>query len=144
MNKKYKKPILLSFRHSVSRGQNTYGYNIVSLYIDGSKVASTCGGGYDMKGTVLGQYIREHYEDRLKKLKGNHGSLDDGTGYYGLTFYDRKNNQRHKTYKKGDNIYLDGACGVSCMVNIAKAIGIDLTYTRIGRNNSGYFLTDNR
>lgn len=59
----------LEFKWSVSRGRDTAGYNICSLYVDGRKVASTCGGGYDMKGTVLGKYIAGAYADRLLALK---------------------------------------------------------------------------
>lgn len=61
--------VQLEFRWSVSRGRETAGYNICSLYVDGKKVASTCGGGYDMQGTVLGSYIAGAFADRLLKLK---------------------------------------------------------------------------
>lgn len=50
---------VLEFKRSTSRGRNTYGYN------NGIKVASTCGGGYDMKGTVLGDYIQQRFQAEL-------------------------------------------------------------------------------
>ncbi len=140
----YKAPILLKFKYTVSKGQNTYGYNIVSLYANGEKVASTCGGGYDMKGTVLANYIIANFKDRLKALVSNHGSMDDGTGFYGLSFHDKITYESHKTYKEGDNIYLDGACGISAIERIAKEINLDLTSTKISKNDYGYFLTDNK
>ncbi len=66
----------LEIRWSVSRGRDTYGYNICSLWVDGVKVASCNGGGYDMVGTVLGSYIAKNYADRLKSLKASYGSGD--------------------------------------------------------------------
>jgi len=60
---------LLEFKWTVSRGRDTDGYNICSLYVDGRKVASCNGGGYDMKGTALGNWIAKAYADRLRKLR---------------------------------------------------------------------------
>ena len=47
----------LEFRWTTSRARDSYGYNRCTLYAGRDKVASTCGGGYDMKGTVLGNFI---------------------------------------------------------------------------------------
>jgi hypothetical protein len=58
----------LEFKWTVSRGRDTYGYNICSLYVDGQKVSACNGGGYDMKGTALGNWIARAYADRLLKL----------------------------------------------------------------------------
>lgn len=59
----------LEFKWTVSRGRDTYGYNICTLYTDGVKVARCNGGGYDMKGTCLGNFIAHAYADRLLALK---------------------------------------------------------------------------
>lgn len=59
----------LEFKFGTSRGRDTYGYTICSLYVDGHKVASCNGGGYDMKGTALGRYIARTYAARLRALK---------------------------------------------------------------------------
>lgn len=69
----YIKPKLLTFKVTTSKGVNTYGYNIVSLYEDGSKVASCNGGGYDMRGKCLGEYLTSHYLPQLEKLQANYG-----------------------------------------------------------------------
>lgn len=63
--------IELQFRWGVSRGRDTYGYNICSLYADGFKVGSCNGGGYDMKGTVLGHFIAAAFDERLRNRIGN-------------------------------------------------------------------------
>lgn len=62
----------LEFRWGTSRGRDTYGYTICTLYVDGSKVSSCNGGGYDMKGTALGRYIARDFAARLNALKPEH------------------------------------------------------------------------
>jgi hypothetical protein len=59
----------LEFKWTVSRGRDTYGYNICSLYVNGRNAAACNGGGYDMKGTALGNYIAAAYADRLRALR---------------------------------------------------------------------------
>ena len=115
----------LQFKYGISRGRNSYGYRIVSLYVNGKKEFSTSGGGYDMQGTVLAQYIERYHLPKLLTLKGNHGSLDDGTGYYGLMFWDNEG-KRHKDYKDGYAVDPDGACGWSSIITIADAIGVKI------------------
>lgn len=58
----------LEFKWTVSRGRETYGYNICTLFVDGSKVAACNGGGYDMQGTSLGDWVARTYRDRLMTL----------------------------------------------------------------------------
>lgn len=60
---------MLEFLWTVSRGRDTYGYNICSLYVDGFKKASCNGGGYDMRGTSLGNWIASEFKDSLLSLK---------------------------------------------------------------------------
>lgn len=80
----------LEFKWTVSRGRDTYGYNICSLYVDGRKVSSCNGGGYDMEGTALGSWIAKRFKDELLKLKipMNRRNGEDVQEYYGLSFHD--------------------------------------------------------
>ena len=48
--------ILISY--GVSRGRDTYGYHIVTLTAMGGKKFRCMGGGYDMHGQVLGEYVQ--------------------------------------------------------------------------------------
>ena len=57
------------FKWTVSRGADTYGYNICTLYINGDRVASCSGGGYDMQGTCLGDWIEAQFPEELKRLE---------------------------------------------------------------------------
>jgi len=93
---------LLEFKWSVSRGRDTYGYNICSLYVGGRKVSSCNGGGYDMKGTALGHWIEKEFADQLVKLTipwttRNGERVQE---YYGLTFH-------NPNYAPGEKI-IDG------------------------------------
>lgn len=97
----------LEFKWTVSRGRDTYGYNICSLYVNGKKAYSCNGGGYSMDGTCLGDWMEKEFQDELKTL--------DVEKYYGLRKYD-----------DGDVIYVDGACGFSSMKRILEALGWEL------------------
>ena len=110
----------LHFKWSVSRGRDTYGYNICSLWIDGKKVASTCGGGYSMTGTVLGAWIAQRFPEELKKLRP--------ADFYGLSFYDTKAKKFRKQYRNGYKTRVDGGCGMESMNKILGAIGFGLDY----------------
>lgn len=141
-----KKPLLLSFKWTVSKGKDTYGYNIVSLYVDGSKVDSCNGGGYDMQGCVLGSWLTKEFQDKLMMIQSQayniHTQGDDmqwsheknEKGIYGLSLLRPKRLKPHIT--------IDGACGQRSVEKIAEQCGLTLTSTKTGRNDYGYFLTN--
>ena len=130
----------LVIKWGTSRGRDTYGYTTCNLYVDGKRVASCNGGGYDMQGTVIGEYIQNAYREELKKLPSNRGSLDKNPGYYGLSFWWK--GEHHHTYQEGDNISLDGACGVSSMIRIIEAIGLRLYKIHSSKKEDIWTLTD--
>ncbi len=101
----------LDITWSVSRARDTYGYNVVTLR-DGDKKFKANGGGYDMQGTVFGQWLWYSYADKIKAMVTPHSHEDD-KGMYGY-------------FKRGEWSGLDGACGLSSMVAIAKAIGLEV------------------
>lgn len=59
----------LRVRWGTSRGRDTYGYTTCSLSEDGKRITACNGGGYDMRGTVFGNWLTYAYTDRLLKLK---------------------------------------------------------------------------
>lgn len=80
----------LVFKWTVSRGRDTYGYNICSLWVNDKKVSSCNGGGYDMKGTALGYWMKTAFQDELNKLAipwcaRNGEKVQE---HYGLMFHD--------------------------------------------------------
>lgn len=132
----------LTFKWTVSKGRDTYGYNICSLWIRGRKVASCMGGGYDMQGVCFANYLMDGYRDRLEKLTGS-GSTANGKGFYGLTFYGR-GDRRQKRKGKTGRAFLDGALGFGCMVWVAKAVGLRVTYIYETKRESVYSLVDKK
>jgi hypothetical protein len=60
----------LTIRWGTSKGRDTYGYTTCSLRNQrGEKVAACNGGGYDMRGTVIGNWIAATFPKELCSLK---------------------------------------------------------------------------
>jgi hypothetical protein len=118
----------LSLSWSVSRGRDTEGYNICRLDDGNTGKRYKCmGGGYDMTGTVFGNWLQDVYQAELQAA----GSAV--TGLYGA----RINSE--------GKVSLDGACGLECMLEIAKAIGLEVEreYIKKGVNRGntvGWFV----
>ncbi len=136
-------PKLLEFKWSVSRGRDTAGYNICTLYVDGKKVSSCNGGGYDMKGTALADYIEAAYQDRLVRIASRANTTyskekqlvrsEKPNRLYGMYAY-------AKDTKKPRRVTIDGACGMSSVEAIMKVIGLTIQY----KTDTAYILTDRR
>jgi len=133
----------LNISWSTSRGQDTYGYNICRLDdVRTGKRYRTCGGGYDMIGTVLGDWIEDRFQDELRALvadlpKQKYGgttymqiSEEINPKFYGLTI------------SPEGKVCLDGACGTSSMQNIGRALGLKFQWlgNRKG-HTTGYFIS---
>jgi hypothetical protein len=59
----------LSLKIGTSRGKDTYGYPIVTLVVDSKgKCYRAYGGGYDLYGTVVANYLEATYQDRLQAI----------------------------------------------------------------------------
>jgi hypothetical protein len=85
----------LTIRWGVSRGRNTYGYTTCSLRNGSGKRLAACnGGGYDMEGTVVGDWVARTFREELLALKEGDfpdrrtGRREGGPELYGLTFHD--------------------------------------------------------
>ena len=156
---------VLKFKWTISRARDSYGYNICSLNVNSEKVSSCNGGGYDMKGTALGNWMATRFKDELLKLDKE---------FYGLTFHDpdyepgkqiidgETVEEREKAGKSiGLERYqafhgasskiptdkhiiplMDGACGMSSMERILKAVGYCLQFVDEGKNQSIYILQE--
>jgi hypothetical protein len=133
----------LNISWSVSRGQDTYGYNICRLDdIRTGKRYRTCGGGYDMIGSVLGDWLEDRFQDELRALvadlpKQKYGgtsymqiSEEINPKYYGLTI------------SPDGTVCLDGACGVSSMQQIGRALGLNFQWLGNKKGHTtGYFIS---
>lgn len=115
----------LDLSWSISKGRETYGYNIARLDDATTKKRFKCmGGGYDMIGTCFGNWLAETYQERLLAIKEKafrvwsaqlDKHVDTSESLYGMTHYSDKN-----------VIDLDGGCGIQSMIKIAEAIGLEV------------------
>lgn len=122
----------LRITYGTSRGRDTYGYTVVSLHDYGKKRISCNGGGYDMRGTVFGDWIAREYQPRLLELadkfaahwtkaEGFKSDNQNREKLYGGTFYPEGSSDNKKPH-----VTLDGACGFESMRRIAEAIGLQV------------------
>ena len=115
----------LALSWSTSKGRDTYGYNICRLDNCNTDKRHKCiGGGYDMVGTVVGEYLEEAFQDRLVAA----GSVV--TGLYGT---------RRTAEGK---VSINGACGLECVIKIAEVIGVNITsnYNSRKKSTEGFFV----
>ena len=137
----------LALSWSVSCGRDTYGYNICRLDDTSTGERFKCmGGGYDMRGTVFGNWLEARYQDRLLAMKDRASFTRTTAGVsvpanredclYGMAYIEKDN-----------RISLDGACGLECMIRIAEAIGLEVErdYIAKGRRRGetvGWYISE--
>lgn len=134
----------LDITRSISRAQDTFGYNRISIRdIETGKRFVECGGGYDMLGSALGQWLQHTHQELLLC----HADMSYAT-YNPVFGFRTKDHQSSLLYgmtyniKGGDNggrsISLDGACGLESMFLIVQHIGLELkpvkAYNRKGQS----------
>lgn len=134
----------LQLAHSTSRGQDSYGWNIVTLRDENGKAYRTKGGGYDMQGTVFADWLEQTYQPALQVICDRAGasySKADGYKTVDRAFSD------HTLYGMSHNedtgrVSLDGGCGISSMIRIAEAIGLTVKFTGNRKGNTtGYIVS---
>ena len=137
----YLKLTRLDISWSISRGRDTYGYNICRLddAVTGKRY-KCLGGGYDMIGTVFGEFLNDVYQERLVKLfservTGDYGNTDAGRKcipeLYGITL-----NPQGKAH-------CDGGCGINSMQRIAEAIGLNVQWIGNKKGHTiGYIVSE--
>ena len=119
---------------SVSKGRYTYSYNIARLDDASTGKRYRCnGGGYDMIGTVFGEWLQDVYQ---AELKAHVATLDQVECGYAVAGYKRIEKLYGLTIKPNGTVTLDGACGIDSMIRIAEAIGLEVQreYKKTGRN----------
>lgn len=153
----------LRITYGTSRGRDTYGYTLVSLREYGRKVATCNGGGYDMRGTVFGEWLEKTYGERLLKLakakprafsQYNWNGVDGADSRYVSVAADRKvelyggtyyaNGQGKSEYHtaRAPFVSLNGACGFRSMQRIAEAIGLKVRILDAGNGQDIVLVED--
>lgn len=116
----------LTLSWSISKGRDTYRYNICRLDDRNNGKRFRCmGGGYDMIGTVFGDWLETYYQNELMAIK------DQSDRFYNDRHYLNDNSEKDTFYgmtynQVKDYVHLDGACGIESMVRIAEAIGLEI------------------
>lgn len=149
----------LALSWSVSRARDTYGYNVVRL-TDGRNTYRADGGGYDMTGTVFGDWLTATYQDRLLKIARRAYYVSDGNGVKA-----REGEHAHVrwvgtpgkpkvtpgslygmySYPKEKRVSLDGGCGIESMLTIARAIGLEVERTGNRKGETtGFIVVDTK
>lgn len=114
----------LSISWAISRGRDTYGWNICRLDDRNNGRRYRChGGGYDMIGTVFGDWLQSCHQEDLKALFAHNTSVDCG---YQVPGYRKIENLYGLTLSPNGVASCDGACGIESMINIANAIGLSV------------------
>jgi hypothetical protein len=134
---------LLALTWSVSRGRETYGWNIARLDSrDSGKRYRTCGGGYDMIGTVLGQYVENELQGKLRELVHSVSGLLVDAGYT-VPGYRRINDLYGLTVAPNGHVQIDGGCGVDCVIRIIRGMNMEVqrTYNKKG-HTTGFLVSE--
>lgn len=130
----------LTLSWGVSRGRDTYGHNICRL--DSSNKRYKCdGGGYDMVGTVLADWLCDEFQDRLKAIGSRAASSFNKIDRYKSSSDDLSLYGMHRNDDTGI-ISIDGACGVSSVITIAEAVNISISYNRNRRGETNGFMVE--
>jgi hypothetical protein len=134
----------LSVTWSISRGRDTYGYNICRLDSRQSGKRYRCsGGGYDMIGTVFGDWLESEYQSELVELVSRLPLEDCGYSVAGFRRVTEEINPRFYglTVRPDGSVSLDGACGQSSMIRIAEALGLEVQWEGNKKGHTiGYFV----
>jgi len=130
----------LKFKWTTSKARDSYGYNICTLFVNNERRTRCNGGGYDMQGTCLGNWIARQFEKKLLEFKKD---------FYGLTFHnpnwkpseeiiEREEQGKSLGLERYQDFYkqasklptkkhtipqIDGACGFGSVTNILNHIG---------------------
>ena len=134
-------------RWGVHRGT---GYDECRLRIDRKTVSRCNGGGYDMVGTVWGDWLAKRFAAELRQIK---------TPMYGLTWHDPNFNADSTVLPGGQSLlryqaaaaasshtitdrhtvpHIDGATGYNCVQSIALAIGVRIVRTEMKGDSADY------
>lgn len=127
----------LALSWSTSRAVDTYGYNIARLDDSTTGARYRCsGGGYDMVGTVFGEWFAKTHQDKLRALVAANAREFVDAGYVTRGYLRHPDKFYGLNVRPDGSVTLDGACGIESMIRIVEACGMEVqrTYRGKGRN----------
>lgn len=114
---------ILNLKWSRSKARDTYGYNRLTGTTNSGKYV-TCGGGYDMVGAVIGDWLTSEYQDELRTYAATLTREPLGvTKHFKFA-------ECYGLFARADgSVYLDGARGQESMRRIAESAGLEMHYS---------------
>ena len=122
------RPIVLTIRSTQAYTDGIKAGRNVTLVTQEGEEFRCKGGGYDMVGTVFGDWLQTNYQARIE------GLVRSGAEFPGLV----------EGAGTGEHCYLDGGVGLGCMERIAAAIGLEVTRFRVRDKLAGFVVIDTR
>jgi len=128
----------LGIKWTVSRARDTYGWNVCTLTDTRGRKVRCNGGGYDMIGTVVGDWLQDCKQSELLTIHERAGHFyrngsfesrnESGSGLYGMTYLQNDDDASGR-------VVIDGAAGIESVRRIARAIGLEISgvYQQSGR-----------
>ena len=95
-----------------------YGNRVKLQDKNGQTLARCSGGGYDMQGTVLGDFIADNWPDVVRRM--------DSRDFYGITHFCKRTRRHLNRAGKHTNTTVNGACGFDQMRKILARVGFNL------------------
>lgn len=130
-------PLSAHINYRESRSYTNPG-SVVSLYVNGDFQTRCHGGGYDMSGTVLGEWLAKAFPERLKKIYTDSRGieLDRDDGFIYLSY-----GNLHGLYQYKDKVRMDGACGIREMEFMLNLLGYSWSYFKQTRVCTDYLIS---
>jgi len=117
----------ITLRWGISRGKDTYGYNVLTARDSFSRkrIADASGGGYDLTNTVLCDVISKLYHKEFQEA------------YLLLSPYQQRDSFRHiqRNLKTG-NAWADGAVGEQATRQLLDLVGLDMESIKVDSNTT--------
>jgi len=130
----------LRLSHSTSRGRDTYGYNIVRLDDESTGKRYRCmGGGYDMVGSVVADWLQDVHQDALQGIAGQAHIVYNtpcSFGADGLPYVTNESGLYGMHVTGGGTVRVDGACGLRSVETIAEAAGVTISHAEWDRKGN--------
>ena len=122
------RPIVLTIRSTQAYTDGIKAGRNVTLVTQEGEEFRCKGGGYDMVGTVFGDWLQTNYQARIE------GLVRRGAKFPGLI----------EGAQAGELFYLDGGTGLDCIERIAAAIGLQVTRFRVKDKLAGFVVIDTK
>ena len=114
---------ILNLKWSTSKARDTYGWNRLTGTSNAGKYV-TCGGGYDMVGTVIGDFVTEEFQSQLKQYASTLTKAP-----FGCTKHFKFEECYGLFMRENGSVYIDGGCGQETVRRIVENAGLEIHFS---------------